>query len=298
MRTADPEPQRRMALGHVVLMVFIQVAWGVNILAAKFSLAEIPPLFFTALRFGAVALIYLPWVQWHPRRFKVILLIAFSGGALHFGLFFLGLAYAGDIAPVAIAIQLNAPFATILSFLVLGERARPHQIVALALAFGGVMVIAYDPRVVEYLWPLLLVCAAALAWATGAMLMRRTTDLHVFDLQGWIALVTFPAVGLASFVLETGQLESTANASTLAWVGLVYTVFGGAIFGHAGLNWLIHRYQVAQIAPFMLLSPVVGGLLGVWLLGDVLTWRMVVGGALTLGGVLLVTTRPRHIRLR
>jgi O-acetylserine/cysteine efflux transporter len=54
---------------------------------------------------------------------------------------------------------------------------------------------------------------------------------------------------------------------------------------------LLRRYPVATVNPFMLLMPVVGVLSGVLVYGDMLTWRIFVGGVLTLAGVAVILLR-------
>jgi O-acetylserine/cysteine efflux transporter len=58
----------------------------------------------------------------------------------------------------------------------------------------------------------------------------------------------------------------------------------------------VQRHEISLTAPFMLLSPVLGAAGGALLLGDVIKWRLVLGGCLTLGGVLIITLRENRDR--
>jgi O-acetylserine/cysteine efflux transporter len=47
------------------------------------------------------------------------------------------------------------------------------------------------------------------------------------------------------------------------------------------------------VTPLMLLAPIVASVFGVWLFHDVLGWKLIVGGIMTLTGILLVSIHPQ-----
>ena len=96
---------------------------------------------------------------------------------------------------------------------------------------------------------------------------------------------------LLSFMFETGQVDMVKTAPTSAWLAVLYSGIASSVIGHGGANYLLRKYEVSVVSPYFLLTPVVGVIAGVVLLGEDFTWRMAVGGALTLTGVLVVTLR-------
>jgi O-acetylserine/cysteine efflux transporter len=61
----------------------------------------------------------------------------------------------------------------------------------------------------------------------------------------------------------------------------------------------VRRYDVNVVMPFNLLNPVFGVLCAVLILGDPLTWSLLVGAALVIGGVGIITVRrPRLVDAR
>ena len=62
-----------------------------------------------------------------------------------------------------------------------------------------------------------------------------------------------------------------------------------------GWYYLVSRYPVTSLSPLTLLSPLFGVFFGVTLLDDHLTPRMLVGGAMTLVGVLIVVVREKRL---
>ena len=67
--------------------------------------------------------------------------------------------------------------------------------------------------------------------------------------------------------------------------------FASSLVGHAGIYYLLQRYEVSTTAPLTLLAPIFTVGFSVTLLGDVLTERMIIGAVVALIGVLIVTVR-------
>lgn len=280
----------------LLLLVGVQALWGLNWVFSKLALADFPPLTLIVLRCVAVFVLFLPWMRWHPGKMVHIGLVALTAGALNFGLGFVALTMAHDIAPLALTGNLAIPFATILSAIFLGDRIGIWRGGALVVAFLGVMFLSFDPRIFSYLDAMLVNMAAAFAWATGTIFMRHMKGINPIDMQGWIALGTFVPVGIAAAVFEPNAVDAVRNASFEAWASLAYIVIGASIIGHVTFNWLLQRHPIPQIAPFMLLAPVVASVAGVLFLGDSWSWRLVAGGALILSGVLVIALREGRRR--
>jgi O-acetylserine/cysteine efflux transporter len=291
-------PAAGLSLTDIGVLLAMQFMWGGSFVISKIAVDEMPPLMFVALRFVIVSALLIPFLRWHPGQMWNVAMISLFTGSLNFGLMITGLAMADDVAPVAIMIQLGVPFATLLSVIVLHERLGIWRISALAIAFSGVLVVGFDPEVFQYADALGLVITAALMMAVGTMFMRRVRGVPVYTMQGWLALMAWPPLIVASYFLEGSPVPVLMNIE-YDWgviVGLIWVVLGTSLIGHAAYYWIMQRHEVGLTAPFMLLAPILGAAGGAYFLGDVITWRMVVGGALTLVGVLIITTREGRRR--
>jgi O-acetylserine/cysteine efflux transporter len=277
-----------MTTRDILIVVAINLIWGFNIVASKFGVTMVPPLFFTAMRFVILAVVLLPVLRMHKGQMKLLLAIAMTMGVLHFGIMFVGLSMAGDVSTVAIAIQLGIPFATILSVIFLGERLSVMRVIGVVLAFAGVMFIGFDPIVFEYIGALLTVSVASLFGAIGLLLMKQLRNVGIFELQGWIATVSWPLLVLASLVFETNQIQMAQDASWWLWPTVLYTSLAASLLGHGGMYYLIGRYDISHVTPTFVLATVFAIIFGVTLLGDTLTSRMILGGIATLTGVLII----------
>jgi O-acetylserine/cysteine efflux transporter len=276
-----------MQPAHFLLLVAICAVWGFNFVASKVGVNQFPPLFFVGLRFGILLLCLLPFLRWAPGRMRDVILIALFNGAFHFGLLFVGIALT-EASVVAIVVQLNAPFATMLSIVLLGEVVRWRRWTGIALTFLGVAIISVEPHVLDAPAGVLFSAAAALSGAVAAILMRRLTNVGAFQLQSWTALVTAPALLAASFLLE-----AMASADLMAWGALLYTTFGASLIGHNVYYWLLQRYEVSLLAPLTLLSPILGVFFGITILDEPLTSRIALGAAIAFAGVTILALRNK-----
>lgn len=287
-----------MTTPHLAFMVLINLIWGFALVAGKGSLEHFPPFLFMTLRFGIVALVLLPFLSIHWGRMPQVILIALCAGPIGFGLFFAGLAIA-EASVVAIATQMGVPISTIFSVMFLGEKVRWRRWLGITLAFLGVMVISFDPKVFGYIEGLIFVLCSAIVGSFGTILQRQIKGVGTFELQAWVATVAFPFSLIGTMLFEPGNPQTLMNsANWVQWGGVIYVAFASSLVGHAGIYWLLQRYEVSQTAPYTLLAPLFTVIFGVWLLDDTLTWRMVMGGLITLGGVFIISMREKEFTER
>jgi len=279
----------------LLFLILINLIWGFNFIVSKVGVGEFPPLWFTTLRFGLVALLLLPLLRMHKGQMGVIVVAALFSGGLHFGLLFVGLAMADTVSTVAIAGQLGVPFTTLMSIVFLGEVVRWRRWLGIGLAFAGVMLMGLDPQVFEFWQALALVVLSAFLGSVGLMAVKRLTNIKPLEMQSWFALASVPVLALLSAIFESGQLAAMQSASWQGWAALTFTVLMASLVAHSGYYYLVQRYPVTSVSPLTVLSPLFGVLFGVTLLGDELTPRIIAGGTMTLTGVVIIALREKKI---
>lgn len=283
-----------MPATHLALVLLICFAWGGNFLASAAALLEIPPFLYTAFRLGLLAVVLLPWLkppaggQWGR-----LAAVGLCNGVLHFGLSFWALALAGDLASPAILMQSYIPMATLLAVWFLGERIRWRTTAGIAVSFTGVLVLGFDPIVMDSPASLVLMLVSAFFLAVGTVLMRDLRGLTPMAQQGWTALIGVLPLLLLSALLEHGQVAAAREASWVAWAGVAYSALVASVLGHGAFYWLVQRHPVSLVTPYLLITPVVAIGLGILFWGDRPGLRLWIGGAMVLGGVLVVAVRAR-----
>jgi O-acetylserine/cysteine efflux transporter len=282
-----------MPARDLAFLMVINVVWGLAMIAAATSLKHFPPLEFTCLRFFLISILLAPLLRWQAGKMGRIFWIAMTGGTFNFALLFLGVHWAGEVSAVSIAGQLGVPFATMLSIVFLGEAVRWRRWMGIALAFAGVMIIGFDPKVIDYLDGFLAVVASAFVGSVSSILMRQVKEVPVFEMQALIATISWPVLLAMSLLFESDQAEAARSASLIEWGGIAYVALMSSLVAHAGFYWLLQRHEVSKVTPLTLLAPLFTVVFGVILLGETLTWRIVAGGAITLLGVAIIAMRER-----
>ena len=77
-----------MSLRDTLLALVVVVVWGVNFVAIKWGVEEMPPLFLSALRYLAAALPAVFFVRPPKVAFPILLTYGLAVGVLQFGLLF------------------------------------------------------------------------------------------------------------------------------------------------------------------------------------------------------------------
>lgn len=286
-----------MSVPHFAFLVLITFVWALSLVAVSIGMQDMPPLLFTGLRFLFLSLILLPVLRWHGRQMRNIAIVAMGAGAVQFGFFVTGIYVADDLSSVAIASQLGVPFTTLLSVFFLGEVVGWRRWLGIALSFTGVMVISFDPRVLAYIDGMAFGVAAALIGAVSVIVMRMLKNVGVFALQAWIALLSWPLLLPASWLIEGDPWPTMVAAPNQTWIAIAFTALISNLIAHAGIYYLIQRYEVSTISPLTLMTPIFTVILGVTILNDQLTERMILGGVITLIGVLIISLRQPETAL-
>jgi len=280
-----------MKFNHILLAILIAAAWGFNFVAAKWAVEYFSPMLVNAMRFSIVTLVFLPFLRIVRGRMKLLLLTAFLMGVLHFGITFWAVKLADGVGAISIASQLTVPFSTILAIVFLKETVGWKRVLGIVLSFSGVLVIGFDPIVLSYWEGVSLMSLAALLYSFSAILMRSLRDVPAVTMQAWIGLAGAIGSIILSLVFEGGQLETIENASSRAWLSVLYSALGASVVGHGCANYLFRKYEVSIVAPYFLVVPLFAILAGYMMLGEVITWRIILGGSVTIVGVLIVTLR-------
>ena len=279
----------------LALILLIDCIWAFNVVAVKLAVAAVQPITAVMLRYLIVLIVCLPWLRWLPGRMPTLLLTGVVAGALFMGLGGLSFALANNVAALAIAGQLGVPFSLLLAILIYKERIHWPRMAGIALSFGGVAVLGFDPRIFDERIALLLTVVASLAWASGNLLFRKLKGVSVLTIHAWLALVSVPLLAAASMIFRARRdrpYPGELGWQTWGWLG--FSAIGSSLIGHGGMSWLFQRYPVSTVSPLTLPTPVLSVIVAVLVFGTPVTAQMVAGGVLTLAGIAIITLRTAH----
>ncbi|MBI1218958.1 MAG: EamA family transporter [Rhodobacteraceae bacterium] len=283
----------RMTAPDIARAVGVALIWGMGFVVAKGGTENFPPILMQALRFVVTSLALVAFLPRPRGNLRWLLLATFVGATVQYALTFTGLTGLGA-GLAALVVQTEVPFLVLLGALLLGERPTYRKWAGIAIAFVGVAEIAGVGQIRGSLGSILLVLGGAFTWALGQVMVRRLRGLDGRAVTGWIAVLAVPQLFLCSFLFETGQREALLSAGPRVWLTVLYLGLIMQALGYAWWNALLVRHEVGQVAPFLLLLPVFTVLGGIVFLGERLDPTHLVGGAIILAGVALITTDRRR----
>lgn len=279
----------------LALVTLVCVVWAINFLTSAYALEEFPPLLFTGLRMALLALLLWPFLRPPaPGQWPRLIGISLGLGVLHFGLSFWALKLAGDLSSVAIVMQSYVPMASLLAWLLLGERFAWRTGLAIATSFLGVMVLGFDPLVLDHPLALLLMLCSAFFLAAATVLMRGLKAQSLWSQQAWLSLLSVGPLLALSATLEGPLPETLGAGSWVGWSGVAYSALISSLIGHGLYYTLVQRHPVALVTPYLLMTPVMAITLGIVFWGDRPGPELWLGGAMVLGGVFVIALRGWH----
>ena len=255
-----------LSLGDVARLLAVIVIWGTNFVAMKWGLRGLSPFVLGALRFAVAALPVLALVRRPALPWRYVIGYGLAQGLGQFGFLFMALQLGMTAGMASVVMQMQAFFTLLLAVPVLGERTRPAQWAGLAIALGGLLLIASahgDGPGQMTLIGFMLTLAAALMWAISNLISRlanRVTDIAPFNFIAWTSLVpVLPFLGLAVWQQGGASVQaqllgiSGRGVVSVLYLGLLATLLAYGLWVH-----LLKRHPAGKIVPWSLLVPVVG----------------------------------------
>lgn len=280
-------------------MFLAMISWGGSWVTAKWA-SSYPPEVTALWRFLLSAVSYLPLLWWRKEplglpRSAWLWTVAAAAALAAYNLLFLGAmqhgpgGYGGVLVPT-----LNPLFAFLISGLFLRHRFGGRALlgVALGIVGGVVQIIGPDFRFDAFVRPEnLLLVAAALAYALLTQFSAPAQKtVSVFRFSFWTSLLC--TVFLIPFSWNSGPLAFTSLKADF-WIDVLYLALIAGTFGQTLYFEGARRVGAARGASFAFLVPVSALVLAWIFLGEQPAWTSIVGGALSVGAVLLVQSRPK-----
>lgn len=277
-----------LLLGFVVATI-----WGLNFIAIKLGLRDMPPLLMGALRFllacfPALFLLPRPSVPW-----RLLLALGLTLNVGQFSLLFIAMKVGMPAGLASLVLQSQTFFSLLFAVVWLEERWRWHHLAGLTVAAGGMALIGAQQGGGMTTVGFVLTLAAAACWGAGNIVMRRITlvapPFSMLSLVVWAGAVAILPLAFLSWLLE-GYDAWLAAWRTLNWVSassLAYIAWLATLTGFGLWGWLLSRYAAAVVSPLSLLVPVVGLSSSAVFLGELISFWQGVGAVLVLSGLSL-----------
>jgi O-acetylserine/cysteine efflux transporter len=262
------------------------LALGLAFIAIKVGVHETTPLLLTALRFAFAAFPAIFFVKPPKAPLVLTVLYGLSIGVGQFGLLFIAVGLGMPVGLTSLVIQLQAFITIFLAWAWLGERPKPAQMIGASIALLGIVAIGSERLHGASLGPFLMVIGAAFCWAVGNFIAKLAGKVDMFAFVVWSSLVApAPLVALALIFNGGAGLSALLHPSLALVLSVAGLSYGGTVLGYGLWSRLLGLYSAAEVAPFALLSPIVGMLSGALVFGEPLSAIELLGAALVMAGL-------------
>lgn len=131
-----------------------------------------------------------------------------------------------------------------------------------------------------------LIVANCFSYAIYLILARRLLRRYPTEVViGWVFLLTVPTLPFLAMGVELFPAEVTPRA----WWGMVYILAGPTVLAYLLNTFALARVSASTTAAFIYFQPLISGVAGVVVLGEVVGPTALVAAALLFAGVWLVT---------
>ncbi|WP_417519679.1 DMT family transporter [Minwuia sp.] len=287
-------------LASLAMVVVVGLLWGLNWPAVKFMLTELPPITMRAVAFPCAGMLLLligrvlghrmwPAPDERLKLFLVGMFVIFGFNILvTFG------QVLSETSTTAIIAFTMPAITAVLSAVFLGEKLDRRIVLAVLIALAGLTVLAsedFGSLIASPLGPLVTL-AAATCWAIGNVIQKsRVWAISPIGMAAWFFGIATVLSWPLALALESPWQLPVPTLPVMAT--MAFHVLGPMILAYMMWMLLLGRLPATVAAISTLLTPVVGVLSAVLLLGDVLTWQKALALALIVASILLTLVRPR-----
>lgn len=275
----------------LLVVVAMNILWGLNIIAVKMAVEAIAPLTAGFLRQMLVLLVCVGSLRIMPGRMRALIALGLLSGGLFYVAINLSLVVSDNVGALAIAGQLGVPFSMLLAIIFYRERIHGPRIAGIVLAFAGVGLLVFDPAAAREGPGLALTAIGSFIWAICSLIQRNLRGVPILTMYAWVGLLGSIVLGALAWVFEPASMRAIPQLrlATLGWVA--FSAIGSTVLGQGAMVWLLQRHPVSTVTPMTLAAPVVAVFAASYWFDTPLGFTMLAGGAVAMLGVAIVTIR-------
>lgn len=300
-----PTPSARATTPSSVhaALFFVAFLFGANYVIAKFALREVNPTELVALRTWGTAVILFAASWLHRRKspvdrftaadFGQLALYSLLGVTINQLCFLEGLSR--TTATNASIMLVSIPLFTLTFALLLKrERATLTGIVGIALGLAGALLMIMPRGTIDFSSKAsvgnLLLLISGMSYALYLVLTRPILSRHdPLRVVSWVFL--FAALMVTPFAFGDLRTLISPGITQWGWASVAYVTIAATAVPYLLNNWALVRVKSSIVAVYVLLQPVVAGIMGRWFFSETLAPHTALAAAMVIAGVILVGWR-------
>jgi drug/metabolite transporter (DMT)-like permease len=280
-----------------ILLFWGTVFWASNIVAGKEAVNGFGGMGLAQLRLASAGILFValfrawpgrPELRLSGREWLILTVVAFNGMTLNQICFINGLART-SVAHTGLIVALGPVMVLALSCLMRLEPLTLPKFLGMLISLGGVAILTLAGAEK----------GSTAHWQGDLIVLAGSVSFAYYTIQVKAIANRYDALTLNTLTFAIGSLLMIpfaarsvlnirwANVPLAAWGGLAFMVVLGTVVAYLFYAFALTELSASRVAAFAYLQPVMAALLGVWLLGERITPKLVAGGALILLGVYL-----------
>ncbi|MHA2066602.1 MAG: DMT family transporter [Candidatus Thorarchaeota archaeon] len=280
----------------------ITVLWASSLIFAKIVFVELTPITFVALRYTLACPILIPMAHSVRRRqespddprkhWKVLVAAGLAGPFVSQVMQYIGLNMT-TASDAVLLLNFTPVFAVILAAVVLDERITVTKLLGLTMATFGAIIIVFNPALVD---PLIsptrligdiMIIASTFFFAINAIIGKiAVKSVSSVSVTLYSTLSAVPFLWLSAAIFEDLSVLFTLSLQAwviVMWIGFVNTALAFMLYYESMKHIEASKVQIA-----LNLIGVWGVLLSIPILGEIISPLQILGGAITVIGVIMV----------
>jgi drug/metabolite transporter (DMT)-like permease len=276
--------------------------WGGTFVAGRAVAKDVEPFSAAFLRFALASLLLLILTWRQEKRFPLpsksqILPLVLLGltGVFAYNAFFFNALRLIDAGRAAVIIALNPVFIGLLASYLFKDRLGPIKLIGILLSVTGAVVVISRGEVSHLFeggigWGEILTLGCMASWVTYSLIgkailkgMSPLVSVSYSSVIGTVALfLPACAEGMISHFTEYGLSD---------WLGISYLGIFGTVLGFVWYYEGIQKIGPTRAGQFINFVPISAIVLAFFILGEPITWSLLLGSLFVVGGVYLANTR-------
>jgi drug/metabolite transporter (DMT)-like permease len=288
----------------------VYIIWGSTYLAIKYAIETLPTFLMAGVRFGVAGAVLYAWARLSPGYEKPKL--THWRTSLIVGTLLLGIGNGGVVlaehyisSSLAALLIATTPFWIVLLGWVFMGNGRPNYkvVTGLAVGFIGVALLIFGQSADDgvssngQMFGIIATLVATLAWAAGSL---YGTTAPAVRSSAQVAGMQMLAGGAVLLVVGTvtGEWSSfdPSAVSTVSALALGYLIVFGAIVAFTAYSWLLKNASPAKVSTYAYVNPAIAVVLGWAIAGESLTGLMLLGAAIIVVSVALITANKKKTK--
>jgi O-acetylserine/cysteine efflux transporter len=270
----------------IILAIFVAFIWGGYIAISKSALNSFPPLLLGGLRFFIVFIITSPFI-FKAKIPKIQITILSVILFLNLLILHHAIKTSNTLMPLIFLNELAVPFSALLGILFLKEKFMLKDGIGIFIAIIGSTFIAKECiNNFSFENSTILIIIASLICAFYNLLAKKIAHYNIFSILSQLSLLTAVQFFIASYFQE--DLPLIENIHIHSIYSLIYLSVICSVVGFYIWFYLLNKYPLGKVTPFILLSPIFGCIMTMLVFNEPIDPQIIPSGLLIILGVAII----------